>query len=311
MTSAPAARRRRLLELLEAAVDAGARPARIADVDRLVDEGRAGLFLKHDVHALDLRALQEFAATEADRGLVGSYFFMVPDHPLTARRYRWDEQAEAMRAVNALGHEVGLHVDPYFVVHWRERSLADVLAETLDRFRAADIEVTCGNIHGNSMFKGPDRDGYGTSFDLFEEVARQPDFPNLAALDEETACTIREQRVRLSDHGFARWADMPLYSRRHGFVVTNFLTDNRLGKHGTIEVFVQAEALGQYKLADHQPPGSRNPSAPRATVPVKPVSSEIPLGSRHHSFGAEALREDLAALARQPLLCLLHPEHYC
>jgi hypothetical protein len=313
MSTSLATRRDRLFELLQAALDAGATTARVGEVDDLVGRARAALFLKHDVHGLPLDALASFARQEADRGITGTYFFMVPDHPLTARHYGFDEQVDAMGRLASMGHELGLHVDPFFLLHHLGQPLRPLLVDVLASFRDAGLELRCGNMHGNSRFKMPDRNGYGTSFDLFEELGRQPDFPELRDVPDPIAALIRRQRTSIRALGFTHWADMPLWSARHGFVVTNFVTDNFLAKLGTIEVLVHPDPVGSYKLVDRQPPGSRTPAEPRCLVPCPPSadSGALPTGSRDVGFETKELREWFVRLAGRPTLVLIHPEHYC
>ncbi len=306
-----ATRRERLFDLLRAMVDAGARIAPIGAVDDRVERGEAALFLKHDVHGLDLDALVVLAEREAAAGWHGTYLFMAPDHPLTLPHYGFERQARAMCAVRDAGHEVGLHIDPYFLMHhWRE-SLAGVLARTLDRFAQAGIRPTVGNMHGNSRHKHPDLDGRGTMFDLFAELGRQPDFPELARVPRESAEIIRAERVSVREHGFTHWADMPMWSARHGFVVTHFVTDNQLGKLGTIETLVQEDTWNAYKLCDRQTPGSRTSAPARAMVRVREEPRATGIGVETLPWETEALVDRLSAIARQPTLMLLHPEFYC
>lgn len=270
------------------------------------------MVLKHDIHDLDLQRLVEFASEEVAQGIVGSYYFMAPGHPLTARSYSPAEQIEAMLRIHALGHEVGLHVDPLFLIDWKKRPLRELMDEMVAQFRSHGLEIVSGNMHGNSQFKGLDRNGYGTSFDLFEEIARQPDYPELRDVDPAVADDIRRHRMRLSEIGLTHWADMPLYSRRFGYVVTQFVTDNQLAKKGSFEVRIDPEAVGQYKLADRQPPGSRSRSVARETIALakSPPAPHLAAGSHHLALDDEALEDAFVALSAHPTLILIHPQHY-
>jgi hypothetical protein len=182
-----------------------------------------------------------------------------------------------------------------------------------DSFAAHGVEFRIGNMHGNSAHKHPDRNGYGTSFDLFSEIARQPDYPDLSAVPEESAKIIRFNRISLAEHGFSHWGDMPVWSAKLGFVVTNFMTDNRMGRDETYELIVQSETLGAYQIAAKQPPGSRN-RAEGKRVPLKDAHQGLIGGPVHGRFrlGEEELRQRLSqAKGVLPLLLLLHPEFYC
>ncbi len=305
------ARQDRLFELLRAMVSAGARIAPIGAVDGHVDAGEAALFLKHDVHGLDLGKLLAFARREAAEGWFGSYLFMAPDHPLTGPHYGFSEQARCMHAIRDLGHEIGLHIDPYFLMHHWRLPLARVMERLVERFAGEGIRCTVANMHGNSRHKHADLDGRGTMFDLFDELRRQPDFPELARVPPESAAIIRAERVAARDYGFTHWADMPMWSARHGFVVTHFVTDNQLGKLGTVETLVQEDFWGAYKLCDRQTPGSRTSAAARALVRVHDEPRETSVGVETLPWASPALAERLRCLARQPTLMLVHPEFYC
>jgi hypothetical protein len=304
---------RNLFDLFDRARAEGIRFAKISEVDGAIAAAEPVLLLKHDVHGLSLDALLAFAAREAQMGIRGTYLFMPRDHPVTARHFDFPAQLEAMEVISELGHELGLHVDPYFQIHQKGRPFADCLREIMDEFAAGGIKLRVGNMHGNSRHKHPDRDGYGTMFDLIEEIGRQPDFPALAAVPEESAALIRANRIRARDFGFTHWGDMPVWSARNGFIVTNFMTDNQLGKQGTIEVLTRSETRAAYLLADRQPPGSRNLGSRRTGIATPaPEETARPVHERM-TFDQEAPRRLCEVLTRGglPMLFLVHPEHYC
>lgn len=302
----------RLFDLLRVALDGGARFARVTEVDQLVADQSAAIILKHDIHAVPLAELERFATQQAELGILGSYFFMAPDHPLTAPAYSFADQCQSMRTIETLGHEVGLHIDPFFLIDTLAQPLAIVLEQTIEAFAEQGIVVRCGNMHGNSKYKMLDRSGFGTSFDLFAELGRQPDYPTLADVPAETASLIRANRLRLADFGITHWADMPLWSAQHGYVVTNYITDNQLARRDAIEVNTREHTLGGYQLADRQPPGSRTPSEPREFVPCKSPAarSELPTGSFTVDFDSDELEDWLRRLSGHPTLFLVHPQHY-
>lgn len=316
--SSTTSRRHRLFGLFRQLAESGTLFAPLSQVDRLVDAGQPAFLIKHDVHGVAPEALLAFAKAEMELGVVGAYFFMAPDHPLTGGVYSFAEQAAVMSGVRAMGHEIGLHIDPYFLMDRMGKPLRDVLGEILGQFEDVGLRLTCGNMHGNSRFKMPDVNGYGTSFDLFAEVGRQQDYPELRDVPAETARLIRDNRVSLRDFGFTHWADMPLWSARHGFVVTNFVTDNQLGKRGTIEIVTHADTNRRYKLADHQPPGSRTPSTARRIVECPPpgaggeekAGGAFPAGSFVLDFDSDEVVEWFDRLSDHPALLLVHPEHY-
>ena len=311
-------RRRNLFDLLKLLREMGGRFEPLSRLDGLVDEAQAALLIKHDVHGVPLAALLEFAEAELEMGVVGTYFFMAPNHPLTSRVYSFSEQVEAMRQVRSMGHDIGLHIDPYFMMDHLEQALREILILILRQFEDENVPVCCGNMHGNSRFKMLDRNGYETSFDFFEQLGRQQDYPVLADVPEEKARLIRDNRISLKDFGFTHWADMPLWSARHGFVVTNFITDNQLGKRGTIEIVTHEHTCGQYKLADIQPPGSTTPSEPRRLVACTGFeeateclrTGAFPTGSFTLGFESDEVTTWFRRLSSHPTLFLVHPQHY-
>ncbi len=305
-------RRERIFELLETARRAGAVFAPVSHIDSAVKARQPRFLLKHDIHALALDSLLEFASLQADRGIAASYFFMAPEHPLTRRAYSFAEQAEAMRRIGKMGFEIGIHLDPFFLIRQEGRPLEQVVSRILERFALEGIEFGLGNTHGNSACRHPDRNGFETAYDLFSEVARQPDFPALKDVPLESASIIRRQRVRLADFGFSVWADMPLWTARQGFVTTAYLSDNPLGKRGTLRIAFQRDGLGGYRLADRQPPDSLSTS-PQSRFLACPTSKPLQAASTDLEVPLESddCRDWISDLATHPALMLIHPQFYC
>jgi hypothetical protein len=159
-------------------IDSGAIFSPISKIDSMIENFSASFFIKHDIHGMNLDRLIRFAEDEKKVGVTSTYFFMVPKHPLTVKHYGMEEQLEAMLAIKSMGHEIGIHIDPFFLIHHNKNKLEIILKDILFLFRKNGIQIECGNMHGNSSFKGLDNNGFGTSFDLFDEIARQPDFLN-------------------------------------------------------------------------------------------------------------------------------------
>ena len=306
-------RQKRLLELFQSIISAKGTIVPISAVDEKVAQQTSAYFLKHDVHDLSLGNLIDFASEEINLGISATYFFLPKDHPRIAKAYKYEEQIEAMHQIKALGHELALHIDPYFLMHERGVGLADALADALYDFRQNGIEFKIGNLHGNSQFKLLDINGYGTSFDLFEEIGRQPDFPKLADVSEQYAEIIRKNRVSLAEFGLSHWADMPLWSAGIGFVGTNYLTDNNLAKKGSVEVLMRGATTGCYYISKTQPPGYRNLAADGQTISTRECHQEYDSNSsQSFNFFSEDLMKLLSGPnGAQPLLMLIHPEFYC
>lgn len=300
-----------LFNLFEKGVTRGVEFAPLTEIDRFVENRVAGMFLKHDVHDVELDRLIVFAEREAALDIRGTYFFMTPEHPRTRGTYNFADQIRAMKAVRDLGHELGLHIDPYYQMREQRLPLDEVLRGLRRNFDGHGIEVRIGNMHGNSVHKHPDLDGFGTSFDLFEELTRQRDFPGLARVPEQTAELIRANRVRLTDHGYDYWGDMPLWSARQGIVATNFLTDNRFGTHGTVEALVRPETTGAYYVSAHAVPGSRNLAEGGRSVPAHNAATASVAAPVSGHFAPDAPEIEALFSQATPLLMLVHPEFYC
>lgn len=304
------ARRCRLFSLLTSILDSGGIFARIRDVDDFISNFQPAIFLKHDVHGVPLDGLLKFAKEEASIGVRGSYFFMAPNHPLTVNLFTEEEQLSVMRKVQQMGHEIGLHIDPYFLIEHLKIPLSEILHNTLNKWRENGIDVCCANMHGNSRYKGLDNNGYGTSFDLFSEIARQPDFPELENVSDELKCVILENKVHLKDFGLRVWGDMPMWSAENKYVVTNYLSDNFLGKGEIMRSIVHDNSLSRYNLCDYQPPGSRNIVSARESVDIGDAKIDCKQGVSDHDFYSESFSLLFQQLSTCPLQVLIHPQYY-
>jgi hypothetical protein len=124
-------RRERLFALFDVAKQSGAQFSPISLVNEHVVNRRAAIFLKHDVHGLSLPELIRFARNESKRNIFGTYLFMTPDYPLTQPHYSFEEQCEAMQRIGELGHEVGLHIDPFFLIQSHHSPLGQILSDII------------------------------------------------------------------------------------------------------------------------------------------------------------------------------------
>ncbi len=303
-----------LFKLFTKWLDQGANFSKVSDIDTNVSMAKSSIYLKHDVHDMCLEALIAFASKQADMGIVGSYFFMPNGHPRTAKSYSFNDQVTAIKQVQSLGHEVGVHVDPYFVMVLYGMNLKGAIETVIKDFGDNDIDVKIGNMHGNSRYNFPDVNGYGTSFELFDEISRHSDFPKLSHLDFESAELIRRNRVSLTDFGITYWADMPIWSKKLGFVVTNFLTDNRFGKEGTFEFVTSADTCGAYLVCERQPPGSRNRSSGKQVfchdLTCRETFGFPPENGQYNFLSDQFVDHFSSPCLLNPLLFLIHPEFY-
>ncbi len=306
-------RRRALFRLLGNAQKAGNLLLPVNHVGECLKNKHAAIFLKHDIHGLNLKGLVEFASEESQMGIHGTYFFMAPNHPDTLPYYNFSEQATAMVRIQGLGHEVGLHLDPYFLMQHQKQTLNQVMDFCLSAFRDLGLNVQSMNMHGNTGHKHRDKNGYGTSFELFEEIARQPDFPILEAMHADSAEMVRQNRIRLKDYGISYWADMPIWTAEYGYVVTNFISDNGLGKSGQYELLTHEETANQYAISRYQPPGARNRTQPDSLVTCGGKTSLDRFGNWKLAFESAEFESlfDTKPFVLQPAQILLHPQFYC
>ncbi|NDV27499.1 hypothetical protein [Desulfovibrio sp. JC010] len=306
-------RAERLFFLLEQLRDERAEFILSRSLDRKA-RGEASPFvlLRCDVHAVGPKELICFGRELAKRSLPAAFLFLAPDHPANLGRLSPQEQLTAMRELEGMGHETGVHLDPHYLISGQECSLEDILREMLSVFSANGIKPVTGSIHGNSRYKGLDENGFGTAFDFFAELGRQPDFPKLSNVHPELAESIRRNRISLESLNFDTWIDQPLWTRKNGFMVTNYISDNGLAKSGTLSVTLQPDSMKHLKLADHQPPGALTCTAARELVPLKGGGMLEPpfTGTRNLDFFSAGLDGLVKVLPSVPLLFLLHPQHY-
>ena len=103
----------------------------------------AGVLWRHDIDVSVHRALA-LAAIEHDEGVRATYFVH-----LHSRFYSALEDAiiERLRAIVALGHEVGLHFDPHFTPALGSSAEAAIAAEAAVVARVSGAPVTAFSFH--------------------------------------------------------------------------------------------------------------------------------------------------------------------
>ena len=296
---------------LEALCGAGVPVRPVSQVDALAAESTPAVMLKHDVHGVDPDDLVKFARREASLGIRATFLFMPPGHPVTVSSYDLDTQCTMMREILAIGHEVGLHLDPYHLVQDEPDLLEDSLRSVLNRFAERGIEMTVGTTHGNTQDPNRDIDGYETAMDFFSETARHDDFPTLSRVPESSAALIREHRTSLAESGFYVWADLPVWSSASGFTATNYLTDKWLEKRSTFRMHVFEETRGAYYRTERQPPGGLNRPPGGQQVAVSSAGArQLAPGVHELPIDAEVFINLLDHSGALPLLFLAHPQFY-
>lgn len=303
--------RTRLMTLLLAMRGEGARFLPLEQVDTMIDDRSPAVFLRHDVHDVNLNDVVRLAKDEHRAGIAGTFFFLPPEHPRARGAYDRNDLRAAVQELIGMGHQIGLHVDPRQLTEGFQTDLRTRLVEELTALGAGTERPRIANIHGDTSKPMRDLDGFNISFDFFEELGRQSDPPMFANVPQDLSRTLRQQRCSVRALGLTHWGDMPIWSSRFGFVVTDFITDNRLGKTGQLEFVVQPEVSGRYKLATRQPPGSRSVAKSDQEVLLVPGRDSLTSpGSHFARLGSERAIELSLRLVDRPLLMLIHPEFY-
>ncbi len=180
---------------------------------------RRAHFLKHDIHH-DLVNTLLLAKAEADAG-IHSAFFMMPRHHINRKYFDRPQTFEVLREIQALGHEIGLHIDGFTMVEefgdiYRGVEAARAL------FRTEGIELKLANAHGNSSYQS--RFNFET-VSFYKELAERPGIVPWKCEDE--FWLQHYARYRLADMGFELWADTLLWTPRHGLTRCDYyVTDN-------------------------------------------------------------------------------------
>ena len=95
----------------------------------------------------------EFARRESEAGVVAIYS-VLHEHPRSRRWQGRDSTWAALRDLQAMGHEIALHIDPYYLAR-RYGSLTDGIRAQLETHRRAGL-----NIHAASL-AAPERAASG------------------------------------------------------------------------------------------------------------------------------------------------------
>jgi hypothetical protein len=116
----------------------------------MADGGPRSLaILKHDIHDNLDRAVA-MARAESALGIHGLYFMMGP-HELNRTFYGTAHAWEQLRAIQDMGHRIGLHLDPFDAL--RSGGLYEFIARTIAEFSRERITVRYGNSHGDSKYE--------------------------------------------------------------------------------------------------------------------------------------------------------------
>jgi hypothetical protein len=181
--------------LLDAAADAGYAFLTVRDYLATDADARPERFvvLRHDVDRKPANAAK-MARIEAERSVPATYYFRTSTF-----------EAERLRRVEALGHEVGYHYEDYVRAGGVLSAAHESFSAALDRFRSvADVETVC--MHGNPLSPHDNRDMW-----------TDPDAPSFDAYDllgEAYLSMDFEEVTYFSDTG-RTWLDGPLKIKDH------------------------------------------------------------------------------------------------
>ena len=154
--------------------------------------------VKHDIHR-DIKRTLRLARLEAERNILGVYF-MMPRHDLNAAYYDLEFCWYALREIQAMGHEIGIHVDPFDSIT-RYGDLYVGIEKSVDEFRTNGLSVSVGNLHGNTKFSYTNM----TAFEMFAEY----DVPrSIGAVPQFADCYAKYSFAEISRRcGLKYWLD--------------------------------------------------------------------------------------------------------
>ncbi|MCB0400599.1 MAG: hypothetical protein KDD41_00800 [Flavobacteriales bacterium] len=156
-------------------------------------EGKKVVFIRHDIDHNPFVAL-ELAKVEAEFGLFGSYYMLTTDTDITKI---WDskqkESLKALKQIQDLGHEVGLHYDLLGDYFETGNDVSIKLAETLKAFRDSGINVSGCVAHGSGrLSQYLAKQGISQypreciNFNIWEESNEKPATVNLNGREKKT-----------------------------------------------------------------------------------------------------------------------------
>jgi hypothetical protein len=133
----------------------------------------------------------------------------------------------------------------------------------------------------------------------------------LKQVPHATAEILRNNRTNLSLYDINYWGDMPLWSRKNNFIVTNFISDNMLKKQGCLNIVIHEDTIGNYKISNHQPPGSRSVSDAKIYIPIINSKNNLSKGIFQINFYSNDVDCLFHKLASHAVQFLVHPQFYC
>lgn len=241
---------------------------KISEIDEFVENKKKAIFLKHDIHGVNLENLLKLSEHEIKLSIRGTYYFMPLNDPLTKKFYSVRQQISTMLELQKMGHEIGLHFNPEFQLTKKNKDfiLSDYFKLCLDEFRSEGLIVNSFNLHGDTHLKRKDKNNYNIAFEFFSEIARHQDFPEYKNINEADKKVILQNRFSINNYNINFCGDYPVWSRQNKFITTNFFSDNLLSKKKTIKLLIRKETYNSFLLSSNQPPGSKNLSKEKKII---------------------------------------------
>ena len=180
---------------------------------------RSLAILKHDIHDNLDRAVA-MARAESALGIYGLYFMMGP-HELNRTFYGSARTWEQLRAIQDMGHRIGLHLDPFDAV-CREGSLYDFIGRTIEDFSRERILVRYGNSHGDSKYETAglrQQDFFAESMDVVPAT-------NTSRLTLASEAGRYSLKQLASQFGIEYWVDSRVFRQGGRLPRTVYVSDN-------------------------------------------------------------------------------------
>jgi hypothetical protein len=234
---------------------------------------------KFDIHGDIVRPV-EMARTLSRTGTRG-LFLIMHRHPLNEAWYGTAQMWDALREIRDLGHEIGLHADPFHLITTHQ-DLFDGIEAALGEFRDHGFPVRTMTLHGDSRPHIKARKLQANDF--FADEFRGSKWDGIAPVGQEM----------LAEH-VQKYKHRRLY-RRLGI---EYVADVHLVEHGNLVV-----RGSMMYLSDNQR-RFRIANIERKLAPGGVVESPEQFRITPE-FTAEATR----VLVQRPFLALFHPQWY-
>jgi hypothetical protein len=235
--------------------------------------------LKFDIHGNVQRAL-EIATMLHERSTPG-LFLMMHRHALNQDFYDSPSTWEMLRQIRAMGHEIGIHADPFYLI----RTAGDFhegLRKALADFTQRGFAVRTATLHGDTREHIKARQLQANDF--FGERYRRSKWDGIPPVGEEE---LAQHVHRYSHHYIADRLGIRFFSE------VNFVRDGELlSERPMLYVSDNRRAL-------------RIGSIPESVAPFEELAAQVPF-----VIDRGFVEQAVAILRRCPFLALFHPQWY-